>query len=260
MKILKIDKETGKLSLSLKQAMADPWTGVENRYAVGTEVTGRITRVPPEGFGAFVEIEEGIEGLLPVSEMSWQRIRHPSEVVKEGDTQRLVVIAMDPSLRKMTFSLKQAGPDPWKQVKDKYALDMVVSGAVTRVVDFGAFVEMEPGLEGLVHISELDAKRVRASSDVVKPGQEVKVRILEIDPEAQTNFPVDPTRQRSAAARGGRGFRITGIARQCAGRGLEEGEKTSAAQGRVGLELVIPDAHASRNDRGDAARIAWARL
>lgn len=184
-KIIKLDKATGKMSLSLKQAMADPWTGVETKYPVGTALTGRITRVPQEGFGAFVEVEEGLEGLLPVSEMSWQRIRHPNDVVKDGDTLRLVVIALDPSQRKLTFSLKQAGPDPWKDVKDRYAQDMVVSGTVTRVVDFGAFVELEPGLEGLVHISELDAKRVRASGDVVKPGQEVKVRVLEVDPEAR---------------------------------------------------------------------------
>jgi small subunit ribosomal protein S1 len=136
-------------------------------------------------FGAFVEVEEGVEGLLPVSEMSWQRIRHPNDVVKDGDTVRLVVISMDPAQRKISFSLKQAGPDPWKDVKDRYAIDMVVDGKVTRVVDFGAFIELEPGLEGLVHISELDNKRVRASSDVVKPGQDVKVRVLEIDPEAR---------------------------------------------------------------------------
>ena len=184
-KIIKLDKASGKLSLSLKSAMADPWAGVETKYPVGTALTGRVTRVPQEGFGAFVEVEEGLEGLLPVSEMSWQRIRHPNDVVKEGDTHRLVVIALDPSSRKLTFSLKQAGPDPWKDVKDRYAQDMVVSGNVTRVVDFGAFVELEPGLEGLVHISELDAKRVRASGDVVKPGQEVKVRVLEVDPEAR---------------------------------------------------------------------------
>jgi ribosomal protein S1 len=130
-------------------------------------------------------VEEGLEGLLPVSEISWQRIRHPSDVVKEGDTIKLVVISMDPAQKRMSFSLKQAGPDPWSQVKDKYAVDTVVAGKVTRVVDFGAFVELEPGLEGLVHISELAANRVRAASDVVKPGQEVQVRILEIDKDAR---------------------------------------------------------------------------
>ncbi|HSU65615.1 MAG TPA: S1 RNA-binding domain-containing protein [Tepidisphaeraceae bacterium] len=182
-KIVKIDKETGKLSLSLKQAMPDPWANVETRYPVGTSLTGRVTRV--EAFGAFVEVEEGLEGLLPVSEMSWQRIRHPSDVVKDGDTIKLVVISLDSNAKRMSFSLKQAGPDPWAQVKERYAIDMVVPGKVTRVVDFGAFVELEPGLEGLVHISELAPNRVRAASDVVKPGQEVQVRVLEIDKDAR---------------------------------------------------------------------------
>ena len=182
-KITKLDKETGKLSLSLKQAMPDPWANVQTRYPVGTALTGRVTRVEP--FGAFVEVEEGLEGLLPVSEMSWQRIRHPGDVVKEGDTIKLVVISMDPTAKRMSFSLKQAGPDPWSQVKEKYAVDTVVPGKVSRVVDFGAFVELEAGLEGLVHISELAANRVRAASDVVKPGQDVQVRILEIDKDAR---------------------------------------------------------------------------
>ena len=182
-KIIKLDKASGKMSLSLKQAMSDPWSGVETRYGVGTTLTGRITKVEP--FGAFVEVEEGLEGLLPVSEMSWQRIRHPSDVVKVGDTVKLVVLSIDPAARRMSFSLKQAGPDPWSTVKDRFAQDMVVSGKVTRVVDFGAFVELEPGLEGLVHISELANSRVRAAGDVVKPGQDVQVRVLEIDKDAR---------------------------------------------------------------------------
>jgi small subunit ribosomal protein S1 len=179
-KIVRFDRDTGKLSLSLKQAMADPWVGAETKYAVGTQVTGRVSKV--ESFGAFIEVEEGVEGLLPVSEISWQRIRHPSDVVKEGDTLRLTVISQDPAQRRMSFSLKQAGPDPWANVNERYATEMVVDGKVTRVVDFGAFVELEPGLEGLVHISELADHRVRSAGDVVKPGDAVRVRVLEIDP------------------------------------------------------------------------------
>jgi small subunit ribosomal protein S1 len=182
-KIVKFDPETRKLSLSLKQAMADPWVGAEGKYGVGTAVTGRVSKV--ESFGAFIEVEEGVEGLLPVSEMSWQRIRHPSDVVKEGDTLRLVVLSLDPAQRRMSFSLKQAGPDPWARVNERYATDMVVDGTVTRVVDFGAFVQLEPGLEGLVHISELADHRVKAAGDVVQPGQGVSVRVLEIDPQAR---------------------------------------------------------------------------
>jgi small subunit ribosomal protein S1 len=182
-KIIKFDRESGKLSLSLKQTMADPWMGAETKYSTGTQVTGRVTKV--ESFGAFVEVEEGLEGLLPVSEISWQRIKHPSDVVREGDTLRLVVLSVDPTAKRMSFSLKQAGPDPWANVTDRYALDMVVPGTVTRIADFGAFVELEPGLEGLVHVSELANNRVRTPGDVVKQGQAVKVRVLEIDKDAR---------------------------------------------------------------------------
>ena len=182
-KILKADKETGKLSLSMRQAQPDPWADLGQKYPEGTGVNGKVARV--ENFGAFIELDEGIEGLLPVSEMSWQRIRSPKDVVKVGDNLRLVVIAIDPEQRKLTFSLKQAGPDPWKEAAEKFSPDSIVMGKVTRVVDFGAFIELEPGLEGLAHISELSERRIRTAADAVKPGQEVKVRILEIDKEAR---------------------------------------------------------------------------
>lgn len=178
-KVIKFDREAGKLSLSLKQMGPDPWAGAADRYAVGTQITGRVSKV--ESFGAFIEVEEGLEGLLPVSEMSYTRIKHPSDVVKEGDTLRLVVISIDPVAKKISFSLKQAGPDPWKTAADRYPKEMVVNGNVTRTVDFGAFVEIEPGLEGLVHISELADHRVKSVGDVVKPGQQVRVRVLDVD-------------------------------------------------------------------------------
>lgn len=182
-KILRIDKESGKIGLSLKQTMADPWVGAETKYAVGTQVTGRVARLAP--FGAFIEAEEGLEGLLPISEMSWNRIKHPSDVVKEGDTLKLVVINLDLAAKKLGFSLKQAGPNPWADAAAKYARDSTVTGTVTRVVDFGAFVELEPGLEGLIHISELSDQRVRAAGDAVTVGQQVQVRVLEIDPKSR---------------------------------------------------------------------------
>lgn len=180
-KILKFDRESGKLSLSLKATMPDPWTNAAEKYPVGSQLTGRVSRV--ESFGAFIEVEEGVEGLLPVSEISWQRIRHPSEVVKEGDTLRLVVLSIDPKTRKMSFSLKQAGVDPWKTAGEKYAVDMLIDGVVTRLVDFGAFVEVEPGLEGLVHVSEVADHRVRTAGDVLKVGDKVQARVLEIKPQ-----------------------------------------------------------------------------
>ncbi|HEX8911554.1 MAG TPA: S1 RNA-binding domain-containing protein, partial [Humisphaera sp.] len=144
-KVIKMDPGSGKISLSLKQAMPDPWVGIENRYTVGTQITGRVAKV--ENFGAFIEVEEGIEGLLPVSEISYTRIRHPADVVKVGDTIKLSVLRLEPASKKLTFSLKAAGPDPWKDAKDKYAPGTNVTGKVTRVVDFGAFIEVETGLE-----------------------------------------------------------------------------------------------------------------
>ncbi len=183
-KVTRIDKDTGKLSLSLKQALGtDPWSDAATKYAIGTEVTGRIVKV--ESFGAFVEVGEGFEGLLPVSEMSYTRIRHPGDVVKEGDTVRVIVISIDPSQRRVSFSLKQAGPDPWKTVGERYSQGMTVEATVTRLTDFGAFVELEPGLEGLVHVSELSNQRVRTPADVVKEGQTVAVRVMEVDGEAR---------------------------------------------------------------------------
>jgi small subunit ribosomal protein S1 len=183
-KILKIDRETGKLGLSLKQARGiDPWSDAAVKYATGTAVTGRVTKV--ENFGAFIEVEEGVEGLLPISEMSYRRIKSPAEVVKEGDTVRLVVLSIDPMARRMSFSLKQAGPDPWSGVNEKYSTNSIVSGTVSRVVDFGAFVELEPGLEGLIHISELSDRQIRSASEAVKGGQNVNVQILEIDKEGR---------------------------------------------------------------------------
>jgi small subunit ribosomal protein S1 len=183
-KVTKLDRESGKMSLSLKQARGiDPWLDAATKYAVGTQITGRVTKV--ESFGAFIEVEEGLEGLLPVSEISWQRVKSPSEVLKDGDTLRLVVISVDPHAKRMSFSLKQAGPDPWKTANERYATDMVVPGTVTRIVDFGAFVELEPGLEGLVHVSELSDQRVRSPGDVVKMGQQVNVRVLELDPQGR---------------------------------------------------------------------------
>ncbi|MDP9175591.1 MAG: S1 RNA-binding domain-containing protein [Planctomycetota bacterium] len=183
-KVLKIDRTTGKLSLSLKQALGtDPWSDAETKYKVGTPVTGRVTKV--ESFGAFIEVEEGVEGLLPISEMSYRRIRSASDVVKEGDTVRLVTISLDTLARRMSFSLKQAGPDPWSTVHERYTTDSIVQGTVSRVVDFGAFVEIEEGLEGLIHISELSDKQIRSAGDAVKQGQSVNVQILEIDKEGR---------------------------------------------------------------------------
>jgi small subunit ribosomal protein S1 len=221
-KILKIDPETGKISLSLKQAIGiDPWSDAAVKYTTGMTVTGRVTKV--ESFGAFIEVEDGIEGLLPVSEMSYQRIRHPSDLVKEGDTLKLVVLSVDQNARRIGFSLKQAGPDPWSTVTERYSSEMVLPGTVTRLTDFGAFIELEPGLEGLAHISELSSRHVNRPDEVVQPGQTVRARILDIDRESRRIAlslkdvpsadapPLDtaPKKKRTIELRGGLDFQLS---------------------------------------------------
>ena len=174
-------KGGGKISLSLSHRPPDPWESAESKYPVGASLTGRVTRV--ENFGCFVEVEDGVEGLLPASEMSWRRIRHPSEVANVGDQLRVMVIQVEPKARKLTLSLKQAAGDPWQEAAAKYTAGSVHKGKVTRTADFGAFVEFEPGVEGLIHISELSNNRVRRTEDVVNNGQEVNARVLEVDSE-----------------------------------------------------------------------------
>ena len=177
----KIEKGTGKIALSLSHRPPNPWESAETQYPVGTSVTGTVTRV--ENFGAFVEVEEGLEGLLPTSEMSWKRIRHPSEVTNVGEQLRLMVIQVQPKARKLTLSLKQIGGDPWSEATSKYAPGSVHEATVTRTADFGAFAELETGVEGLIHISELANNRVRRTEDVVNVGQKVNARVLDVDLE-----------------------------------------------------------------------------
>jgi small subunit ribosomal protein S1 len=178
-KVLKFDKENGKVSLSLKAAMADPWADIGNKYPVGTKVTARVVKL--ESFGAFIEVEEGVQGLLPLSEMSWQRIRHPKDACDINQTIPLVVIAIDPAARKMTFSLKQASGDPWAEAAAKFPKHSVHEGTVLRLAEFGAFIELEKNVEGLAHVSELADRRVGKPADVVKVGDKVKVRVLDVD-------------------------------------------------------------------------------
>jgi small subunit ribosomal protein S1 len=180
--VLKIDLVKDRISLGLKQLAPDPWNVVAGNYHVSDTVDGKVTKLM--AFGAFVELTPGIEGLIPVSEMSWtQRVRHPQDVLKEGDNVRVSVLAVDAENHKLTLSLKALGQDPWQGITERYAPETVTSGAVMRLTDFGAFVQLEDGIEGLVHISELSDRHVKRVSDVIQPGQVVKVRVKSVDPE-----------------------------------------------------------------------------
>jgi small subunit ribosomal protein S1 len=178
-KVLRIDAKRERISLGLKQAQPDPWQSVPGRYAVGTDVKVRVVRLAD--FGAFAELEPGIEGLIPVSEMAWHRVQKSSDLVSIGSVVDAKIIRIEPERRRIALSIRQAQPDPWAGVLESFPEKSVVRGKVTRLANFGAFVELASGVEGLIHISELSDRRVKTCRDVVDVGQEVDVRVLGID-------------------------------------------------------------------------------
>jgi len=180
-KVLKIDSERGRISLGLKQALPDPWAAVPERYPVGTALKVRVIRTAD--FGAFAELEPGVEGLIPISEMGWARVHSASSVVSIGDMVDAVVIRIEAEKHRLALSMKQAQADPWAGVLDTFEEQSLVTGRVTRLADFGAFVELVPGVEGLIHISELSDRRVRSCAEVVKVGDEIESRVLGVDGE-----------------------------------------------------------------------------
>ncbi len=180
--VLKFDRDTQKLSLGLKQIMPDPWKDAESKFQPGAVVTGRISRL--ENFGAFVELEEGIEGLVPISEITYERrIKHPSDILKTGEVIKVKIMQVDIPRKRISLSIKQVGDDPWLGASVRWPADSVAKGTVTRITDFGAFVQLTPGVEGLVHISELSDNKVRTVSDIVNVGDEIDVKVLSVDEE-----------------------------------------------------------------------------
>ena len=182
-RILKVDPETKKISLGLKQLQPEPWEGAATKYQAGQRVTGAVTRLTD--FGAFVEIEPGVEGLIHISEMSWgKKVRHPSDLVKQGDRVDAVILAIKPEERRISLGLKQTLTDPWADVMGRFPVGSQVEGPVTKIMPFGAFVQIAEGVEGLVHVSEISAeKRIHHPQDVLRAGQVVKAQVLGIAPE-----------------------------------------------------------------------------
>jgi small subunit ribosomal protein S1 len=185
LKVLKADRQTGKIALGLKQMSPDPWEQAMATLAPGQHVTGEITRLTD--FGAFVEVMPGVEGLIHVSEMSWtKRIQRPSDVLKKGERVEAVVLKVDRAGSRLSLGLKQVLGNPWDTIKERYPSGKVVEGKVMRLVKFGAFVEVEEGIEGLIHISEFTSeKRIEHPSEVVKVGQVVRAMVLSADPETK---------------------------------------------------------------------------
>ena len=178
--VLDIDPKAKRIALGMKQIEPNPWTLLEDKYPIGSVIKGQIRNVTD--FGIFVGVEEGIDGLVHVSDISWtQRIKHPGELFKKGDEVEAVVLNIDVENERFSLGIKQLLQDPWDTLAERTPIGSVVKGKVTKVTDFGAFVEIEDGIEGLVHVSELREERVEKPSDVVKEGDELEVKIIDIN-------------------------------------------------------------------------------
>ncbi len=183
--VLKFDPATERVSLGYKQLHADPWTSAAERYPVGQRIHGKVVSLTD--YGAFVELEPGVEGLIHVSEMSWsKRVKHPSKLLNVGDMVESMVLGVDQNARRIALGLKQIESNPWQQLGDRYPVGSKITGTVRNLTEFGAFVEVEEGIDGLIHISDMSwSKRLKHPSDVVKKGDEVEAMVLNIDPENQ---------------------------------------------------------------------------
>jgi small subunit ribosomal protein S1 len=181
--ILKIDKENEKISLGLKQTEPDPWLTLDQRFPIGTRLQGKVRTLT--NFGAFVEIEEGIDGLVHISDMSWtRRVSHPSELLKKGDKIDIIVLAIDKDARRISLGLKQVSDDPWPLLAERYLPDMLGKGKVVRLLDRGAIVDLEDGIEGFIPLSQLGIEGLKKPSDSFKPGDELEVKVTRVDAQA----------------------------------------------------------------------------
>ncbi len=178
--VLGVNKEDQKISLGVRQLEPNPWDEIEQRYVIGKQVRGQVRNMT--AYGAFVELEEGIDGMVHVSDLSWnKKINHPSEVLKKGDEVDAVVIDIDKANQRISLGVKQLETDPWKEIESKFKVGDVVKGTVSKIANFGAFIELPGAIDGLVHISQISEDRVEKVKDVLKVGQEVEARVIKID-------------------------------------------------------------------------------
>jgi len=181
-KVLKLDKEKTKISLGIKQTKPDPWSTVKQKYQIGSLAEGKITHLT--NFGVFVEIEKGLEGLIHISDLSWdKRISHPNEVVQVGKIVKVKILEIKDTEKRMALGLKQIQPDPWEKLLEDYQTGDTVSGIVQEITNFGVFVNLAPGIDGLIHVSELDSEYVHHPDKVTSVGEKISAEIVEIDKE-----------------------------------------------------------------------------
>ena len=183
--VLNINKDKEEISLSIKQVELNPWTNIEEKYQPGHKIKGRVRNLT--NYGAFIEIDEGIDGLLHISDMSWsKKVTHPSEIIKKGDKIEVEILSVDKEKKRVSLGIKQLTEDPWKkEIPEKYSVGDIVKGKVTKMTDFGAFIDMGNGLEGLLHISEVSREKIKNLESVLSIGQELDVKIVKIEPEAR---------------------------------------------------------------------------
>jgi small subunit ribosomal protein S1 len=184
-KVLKLDREHEKVSLGLKQLTPDPWTSVEERYPIGTNIKGKVSSLTD--YGAFIELEPGVEGLIHISEMSWsKRSKHPNKILNMGEEVEVRILDINPADRRISLSLKQLMTNPWDSLRERYQVGTKVTGKVRNLTDFGAFVEIEDGVDGLVHVSDISwSKRIKHPKDALKKGQEIEAIVTNIDTAGQ---------------------------------------------------------------------------
>ena len=183
-KVLNFDRERERVSLGIKQLTPDPWTETEEKYPIGTRIKGRVVSLTD--YGAFVEVEQGVEGLIHVSEMSWTRkVRHPSQILNIGDLVDVIVLNIDIAKKRISLGMKQVEPNPWDVIEEKYPVGTTIEGKIKNITDFGIFIGIDEGIDGLVHISDFSwTKRIKHPSEVYKKGQEVQAVVLSIDKES----------------------------------------------------------------------------
>ncbi|MBM3220796.1 MAG: 30S ribosomal protein S1 [Candidatus Rokubacteria bacterium] len=179
--VLDVNKRAKRISLGMKQVEPDPWTTIEEKYRPNTQVAGRVRNLTD--FGAFIELEAGVDGLLHISDMSWTRnVAHPSEILKKGQDLDTVILSIDRENKRISLGLKQLQPDPWSTVSQRFPMGSRVTGKVVRLTDFGAFVELEPGVDGLLHISQMSHRPVNRPEDLVNVGDELTLLVIRVDP------------------------------------------------------------------------------
>src|SRR5207237_102613 len=178
--VLHFDRETGRVSLGYKQKSSDPWERVEKTYAAGTKTKGRVRSLT--NYGAFIELEPGVDGLLHISDMSWTRnVGHPSEILKKGQEIETQILNLDRENKRISLGLKQIQPDPWTTVQQRYPMGSRVTGKIGRLTDFGAFVELEPGVDGLLHISQMANRPISRPDELVSVGDELTLLVIRVD-------------------------------------------------------------------------------